>query len=89
MSTQRIAFLTNYPPARTSAGPLSPVRRAVSALIHAFEAIAIDYRIKRDIAELKALSDETLRDIGIKRSEIQSLVHEQAHGRPGRRHAHD
>ena len=89
MTTQRIAFLTNYSPARTSAGPLSPVRRAFSALIRAFEAIATDYRAKRDVDQLKALSDETLRDIGIERSEIQSLVHDITYGRSGRRHAND
>lgn len=85
MSTQRIAFLTNYPSTRTN----SPVGRAASALIRVFEAIATDYRIKRDIDQLKALSDETLRDIGVKRSEIPSLVYDTTHGRSGRRHAHD
>jgi uncharacterized protein YjiS (DUF1127 family) len=63
---------------RHAAGLLLPraVRRAVAG---AAAGIAAWYRrrhqVKRSVAELSALSDHLLKDIGIHRSEILSIAH--------------
>ena len=44
------------------------------------------YRAARDIRQLQALSDQTLRDIGVHRSEITSLVHMRTFKGLDRRH---
>ena len=89
MSMPPITVSAHYQPKSTFAGARSPVGRAVSALIGVFRMVATHTRISWDIERLKALSDETLRDIGLHRSEIMSLVHEKGHGNVDRRHARD
>ena len=52
------------------------------------KAVATQYRINRDVNQLRALSDQTLKDIGIHRSEISSLVRQMESRQFERRHAH-
>ncbi len=85
MSMQHTVDSAHYRPTATLANPGSSVSRAVSALIGVFRMIVTHYRIQRDIDQLKALSAETLRDIGVSRSEISSLVDEKTHGGLDRR----
>ena len=51
------------------------------------QAVVTQYRINRDTAQLRALSDDTLKDIGIHRSEISSLVRQMETRTFERRHA--
>ena len=55
---------------------LTQAARAVTAF---FGNLVTQYRVWRDIRELRSLSDATLKDIGVHRSEIMSLVHQQTY----------
>ena len=74
---------------RTESGSnaVTKVLMAVASAVTQFfgEAFA-QYRAARDIRQLRALSDETLRDIGIHRSEIASIVNLRTFQGVDRRH---
>ena len=53
--------------------PLHSIEIGVSRLVEGFRAAR---RRRAAIGELSALSDDTLKDIGLHRSEIRSVVHE-------------
>jgi uncharacterized protein YjiS (DUF1127 family) len=57
-----------------------------SAVARFFAEAAAHYRAARDIRQLQALSDQTLRDIGVHRSEITSMVHMRTFRGVDRRH---
>lgn len=62
---------------------------AASAVARFFTQTVAHYRAARDIRQLQALSDQTLRDIGVHRSEITSLVHMRTFKGLDRRHGQD
>ena len=68
-------------------GARSPLRRFAAALAGVFGTLAAQYRIQREVDELGSLSDATLKDIGISRSEIVSLVRARELQSFGARHA--
>lgn len=70
----------------TRSGPLRLARHAVEAaglgwILSAAEALRQGWRLRRTIETLHALDDRTLADIGLRREEIEAVVH----GRTGRR----
>jgi uncharacterized protein YjiS (DUF1127 family) len=66
------------PTARVHAhGPL----RLITALMTAWQTFARRHRQRRTIAVLEGLDDRTLKDIGLYRSEIQSVVKTCGSGR--------
>ena len=75
-ATTPTSVTTQAPSAATAA--LTQAAKATQALAGFFGALVTQYRVSRDIRELKALSDATLRDIGVSRCEIAALVHRQA-----------
>ena len=58
--------------------------RLFAALAKARSAVHSELRARRDAAELASLDDRMLRDIGISRSEIDSLVRRPVARAPGR-----
>jgi len=62
---------------------------AASAVTQFFAQTVAHYRAARDIRQLQALSDQTLRDIGVHRSEITSMVHMRTFRGVDRRHGQD
>lgn len=71
---------------RSAKSIAAPFERAVGAVARFVDAFVTSYRASRDIRDLQALSDEILRDIGIHRSEIVSLVYERTYNGVDRRH---
>ena len=63
---------------RGTAGEATHLARAARAVTRTFGEFVTSYRAWRDIRELRSLSDATLRDIGVHRSEIVSLVRQRA-----------
>src|SRR5262245_47424982 len=55
------------------------IMRLFAALAKARSAVQSELRARRDAAELASMDDRMLRDIGISRSEINSLVRRPAH----------
>ena len=86
MSTQDTAVTAPHGHSREFAAAKSLAGLVFSPLTGPIRAIVKHYRVSRDIDELKALSDGMLRDIGIHRSEIMSVVHGKTSGREERRH---
>ena len=78
MSTDFTATSPVNRTAHTTSGVTTALTQAVQAVTGALGAFAAQYRVWRDIRELRSLSDATLKDIGVHRSEIMSLVHQQA-----------
>lgn len=79
-----------YSGATGAATPLGRfLERAVATLTRAVVSTAKRRRVSRDIRELRSLSDDVLRDIGIHRSEITSLVHQKAYEGMDRRYGQD
>ena len=76
MSVDYTAISPAHRPHRGSTGAATSLERAARAVVQFFSGLAADYRMGRSIRELQALSDESLHDIGIHRSEIVSLVRE-------------
>ena len=55
----------------------APAHRPTSALAHAFEAVSGWSRRRRMAAELKALSDRELADIGLTRGDIGHVIRQR------------
>ena len=74
---------------RSTAGETTPLARAARAVTRVVADLVTSYRVSRDIRELRGLSDAALRDIGVSRSDIVSLVHQRAYeGVDGRHGQH-
>ena len=67
--------------ARTAGAALTATRRTAVRLVRAY---AKWQQMRRSIAALERLDDHMLRDIGIDRSEIQSLINERLAPKVGR-----
>lgn len=87
MSTQHTAISGQHRQASGFSDPRSPAAWIFSAFTGLWQSIAAHRQAKRDIRELRSLSDETLRDIGISRSEIVGLVTHEQYGMVDHRHA--
>lgn len=72
---------------RSPFGVPAPLRGAAAAVFGLFGAVITYYRMRRETDELLSLSDATLKDIGISRSEIVSSVRANRMRSPGARHA--
>lgn len=68
-------------------GSRSPLRLFAAALAGVFGAVAAQYRMRREVDQLRSLSDATLKDIGISRSDIVPLVRANRMHNFGARHA--
>ena len=87
MSLQHTNLSTQHRPLSGFADPGSPAGRIIATLSRLCDAVAAHYQAKREIGELQSLSDQTLRDIGIYRSEIASRVYCGISNAAERRHA--
>lgn len=65
--------------AQTTSGVTTALTQATQAVTAFFGSLVTQYRVWRDIRELRSLSDATLKDIGVHRSEIMSLVHQHTY----------
>jgi uncharacterized protein YjiS (DUF1127 family) len=64
----------------TTAAPLSLTARFGEIIEHAREALRARRVYRQTVSELQALSNRDLNDLGISRSEIQSIALEAAYG---------
>jgi len=87
MSPQNTAISARHRPSFRLADPDSPLGRIFATFSRLCQGIATYRRVRADIFELQSQSDATLRDIGISRSEIVSLVHREHYGLVDKRYA--
>jgi len=87
MTTHDTAISAHHRQASGFADASSLAGRVLSALSKLRDGIAARRQERRDIRELRSLSDETLRDIGVSRSEIVGLVTHEQYGLVDHRHA--
>ena len=87
MSTQHTAISAQARQAAGFAAVDTAAGWIFSALAKLRRTVATRYRMRRDIRELQSLSDASLRDIGIHRSEIISLVRHEHYGLVDHRYA--
>jgi uncharacterized protein YjiS (DUF1127 family) len=80
MSTQHTAISGQPRRASGFADPTSPAGWIFSTFAKLHHKIATRFQVRRDIRELQYLSNASLRDIGIERSEIVPLVLREHYG---------